>query len=283
MNNSKWLPYYLIAPSALFMALFFLYPFLQIFAEAFLNSNGEVSLGNFSQVINDFNFMPALKNTLLLTAVVVPVQLVMAIGMALMVSKMNKGRDNILYIWTIPLGISDLAAGIIWLAILEQFGFLNSFLHAVSLIDGPAAWLNYQHPIALFFAVAVAEIWRGTAILLVILVSGLGLIPKEYEEAGKIFGANYWQRLWKITLPLLRPSIQSALILRTLLALEVFAVVMMLGGTDMPVLMSETFNWQFSYRDTGAASAYAVLIMAVSVLITGFYVKVLNVPKEARG
>lgn len=282
MNNSKWLPYWLIAPSALFMALFFLYPFLQIFSEAFIDNQGDVSLGNFSQIINDFNFMPALKNTLLLTAVVVPVQLVMAIGMALMVGKMNKGRDNVLYIWTIPLGISDLAAGIIWLAILEQFGFLNSFLHAFSLIDGPTSWLNYQNAFALFCAVAVAEIWRGTAILLVILVSGLGLIPKEYDEAGQIFGANYWQRLWKITLPLLRPSIQSALILRTLLALEVFAVVMILGGADMPVLMSETFNWQFSYRDTGSASAYAVLIMAISVLITGFYIKVLNVPKEAR-
>lgn len=283
MNTNRWLPYYLIAPSAAFMALFFLYPFLQIFTEAFVDTDGAVSMGNFSQIINDFNFMPAVKNTLMLTVVVVPVQLAMAIGMALMVGRMNKGRESVLYIWTIPLGISDLAAGIIWLAILEQFGFLNSFLHAVNLIDGPASWLNYQNAVALFLAVAVAEIWRGTAIMLVILVSGLGLVPKEYDEAGQIFGANYWQRLWKITLPLLRPSIQSALILRTLLALEVFAVVMILGGADMPVLMSETFNWQFVYRDTGAASAYAVLIMLISVLITGFYIKVLNVPKEARG
>lgn len=81
---------------------------------------------------------------------------------------------------------------------------------------------------------------------------------------------------------MLRPSIQSALILRTLLALEVFAVVMMLGGSDMPVLMSETFDWQFLYQQTGAASAYAVLIMLISVVITGCYLKFLNVPKEAR-
>ena len=150
------------------------------------------------------------------------------------------------------------------------------------MIDAPASWLNYQNAFALFLAVVVAEIWRGTAIVLVILVSGMGLIPKEYDEAGQVFGASYWQRLWKITLPMLRPSIQSALILRTLLALEVFAVVMMLGGCDMPVLMSETFDWQFLYQQTGAAAAYAVLIMLISVVITGFYIKFLNVPKEAR-
>ena len=282
MKHDRWLPYYLIAPSLLFMGAFFLYPFIQIFAEAFTSSDSNVGLANFTRIYQDFNFWPSLKNTLLLTGVVVPLQLVLAIGMALMVTRMNKGRDSILYIWTIPLGISDLAAGIIWLAILEQFGFLNSFLSAVSVIDAPASWLNYQNAFALFLAVVVAEIWRGTAIVLVILVSGMGLIPKEYDEAGQVFGASYWQRLWKITLPMLRPSIQSALILRTLLALEVFAVVMMLGGSDMPVLMSETFDWQFLYQQTGAAAAYAVLIMLISVVITGFYIKLLNVPKEAR-
>ena len=71
----------------------------------------------------------------------------------------------------------------------------------------------------------LAEIWRATAIMMVILVSGMGLIPKEYYEAGEVFGANGWQRFIKITLPMLRPSLQSALILRTLAAFEVFAVV----------------------------------------------------------
>ncbi|KJZ08062.1 ABC transporter permease [Halomonas sp. S2151] len=283
MRRGRLLPYYLIAPSMLFMAALFLYPFVQIFAEAFTEKDGAIGLGNFSVIFHDFNFLPSLNNTLLLGAIVIPVQLVMAIAMALMVTRMNRGRSGALYIWTIPLGISDLAAGIIWLAILEQFGFFNSLLQAIGLIDAPIAWLTYQNPFALFIAVVIAEIWRGTAIMLIILVSGIGLIPKEYDEAGQIFGASYWQRLWKITLPMLRPSLQSALILRTLLAVEVFAVVMMLGGSDLPVLMSETFDWQFLYQQTGAASAYAVIIMLISVAATLVYLKLLSVPKEARG
>ena len=129
----------------------------------------------------------------------------------------------------------------------------------------------------------IAELWRATAIVLVILVAGVGLIPKEYAEAAEVFGANAWQRFYKITLPLLRPSLQTALILRTLLVFEVFAVVIVLGGIDLPVLMGETFKWQFEYRDAGVASAYAVLILGISVVFTLFYLWALKVPEEAQG
>ncbi|TBR38428.1 sugar ABC transporter permease [Marinomonas agarivorans] len=280
--SKKAYPYVLIMPSVLFLLAFFVYPFLQVFAQAFTHSEGGLTIAHFETIFYDFNFLPSLKNTLLLALVVVPAQLCLAIGMALMISKMEKGRDTVLYVWTIPLGISDLAAGIIWLGLLDQNGFINSFLFHVGIIDEAQSWLNYQNPWAIFAAIVFAEIWRATAILLVILVSGIGLIPKEYYEAAEIFGANAWVRLWKVTLPLLRPSLQTALILRTLLAFEVFAVVMILGGSNMPVLMGEAYNWAFSYRDAGAAAAYAVVILVLSLLFTLFYLRVLRVPKEAQ-
>ena len=96
-----------------------------------------------------------------------------------------------------------------------------------------------------FVAIMLAEIWRATAIMLVILVAGIGLIPKEYYEAAEVFGASPWKRFLRITLPLLRPSLSTALVLRVILAFEVFAVVQALGGTLFPVLMGETFNYQF--------------------------------------
>lgn len=283
MNRDVWLPYLLLAPSALFLLIFFVYPFIDVFFLAFQNSAGQWSWENFQIMGEDFNFNPALKNTLLLALAVVPLQVSFALAMAMAISKLNRGRDLILYIWTIPLGISDLAAGIIWLAILEQYGFFNSLLFNLGLVEQPEGWLTYQHPVALFFAVVVAELWRATAIVLVILVAGVGLIPKEYAEAGEVFGANAWQRFYKITLPLLRPSLQTALILRTLLAFEVFAVVLVLGGIDLPVLMGETFRWQFEYREAGVASAYAVLILAISIVFTLIYLWALRVPEEAQG
>lgn len=132
----------------------------------------------------------------------------------------------------------------------------------------------------LFAAVVVAEVWRATAIVLVILVAGMGLIPKEYYEAAEIFGAGPWKRFVKVTLPLLKPSLQTALILRTILAFEVFAVVIALAGINMPVLMSETYNWQFMLQDRNVAAAYAMVILAISIAFTLVFLFTLRVRPE---
>ena len=126
----------------------------------------------------------------------------------------------------------------------------------------------------------LAELWRATAIVLVILIAGLQLIPKEFAEAAEIFGAKPWTRFTRITLPLLKPSLQSALILRTVLAFEVFAVVYALGGRNFPVLAGEAYVWQNDNQNYGVAAAYAVLIMAISLAATAVYLRVLRTHPE---
>ena len=276
----KALPYLLMLPAAVFLLVFFVYPFAQIAWLAVSGPEG-FSLRPLTTMATHWKFQSALGWTLLLAAVAVPIQLVIALSMASLVTKMERGRSTFLYIFSIPLGLSDLAAGIVWLAIFEQSGFLNSMLYGLGVIDRPILFLGYQNIWVIFIAVVLAEVWRATAIVMVILVSGMGLIPKEYYEAGEVFGATAWQRFIKITLPLLRPSLQSALILRTLAAFEVFAVVLALGGTTLPVLMGETFQWQFALQDRNVASAYALVILAISVLATVFFLRVLRVPKGA--
>ena len=278
--NARLLPYVLILPVTLFLCVFFLYPFVLVAQQAFSTNSG-LSMDNFRDVTSHWKFPISLKNTLLLAAIVVPIQLALALLMATMVNKMEKGRDLVLYVWTIPLGISDLAAGIIWLAIFEQSGFLNSMMSGLGLIDNPISLLSYQNPWIVFVAIALAEIWRATAIMLVILVAGIGLIPKEYYEAAEVFGASPWKRFVKITLPLLRPSLQTALVLRVILAFEVFAVVQALGGTLFPVLMGETYAYQFELLNGGAAAAIALIILAISIVFTLIILRILRVPKGA--
>ena len=134
----------------------------------------------------------------------------------------------------------------------------------------------------IFLAIALAEIWRATAIMLVILVAGMGLIPKEYYEAAEVFGASPWQKMWRVTLPLLRPSLQTALILRVILAFEVFAVVAALSGTSFPVLMGMTYKYQFDLQDGNVAAALALVILAISIVFTLLILRVLRVPKGAQ-
>jgi len=269
------LPYLLIAPAILFLTLLFLVPLVQTIALSF-TTGGAWSLGNYARMTGDLNFGVAIRNTFMLVIAVIPLQVALALGMGLMLQKLARGRDIVLWIWTIPLGVSDLAAGLVWLAILQNTGYLNSALFKLGLIAGQTAWLNAETPVTLFIGIVLAEMWRATAIVLVILVAGLQLIPKEFGEAADIFGATPWVKFRRITLPLLKPSLQSALILRTVLAFEVFAVVYALGGRNFPVLTGEAFVWQNENQNYGVAAAYAVLIMAVSLAATFIYLKALR-------
>ncbi len=276
----KALPYLLLLPATLFLLVFFVYPFVQIAFLAFSGPQG-FTLDYFSKMAGNWKFWPTFWNTILLAAIVVPLQLVMALSMASVVARLKTGRNTILYIFTIPLGLSDLAAGIIWLAIFEQSGFLNSMLVGLGLTERPILFLGYQNLWIIFIAVILAELWRATAIVMVILVSGMGLIPKEYYEAAEVFGAGPWKRFVKVTLPMLRPSLQTALILRTIAAFEVFAVVAALGGTTLPVLVGQTYDWQFNLRDPNIAAAMAMVILAISIGATLVFLRALRTPKGA--
>lgn len=279
--DRRLLPYLLLAPATLFLCVFFLYPFVLVAVQAFTGDTG-VTLDHFQTMFGHWKFGTTFSNTMLLAATVVPIQLVLALAMASVVTKVNRGRDIVLYVLTIPLGISDLAAGLIWLSIFDQSGFLNSMLSGLGVIEHPVMFLGYQNKGIIFLAVVLAEIWRATAIMLVILVAGMSLIPKEYYEAAEVFGASGWQRFIRVTLPMLRPSLQTALILRTILAFEVFAVVAALAGTNLPVLMGEVYAWQFDLQDTHVAAAMALVILGISIGFTLFYLRVLSVPRGAQ-
>ena len=277
MMRARYIPYLLIAPSLGFLTVLFFVPLVQTIALAF-QASGIWSTENFARMAADLNFTDAVVDTFGIVVIVVPLQLLLALAMAMMLQHLRSGRDIVLWIWSIPLGISDLAAGLVWLAILTDKGYLNTVLVKLGVLSGPQSWLTYETPLTLFAAIVVAELWRATAIVLVILVAGVQLIPKEYGEAADVFGATPWQRFTRVTLPLLRPSIQTALILRTVLALEMFAVVLSIGGRNFPVLVSEAFNWQYNQQDYGVAAAYAVIVMGVSLAATLVYLRVLRTP-----
>jgi multiple sugar transport system permease protein len=281
MTQSRWLPYALIAPAVIFLLALFVAPLVQTILLSFQDGTS-LSLANYQRMATDLNFIPALRNTFALVIVIIPVQLALAIAMGMMVQKLTRGRELVMWIWTIPLAVSDLAAGLVWLAILQNSGYLNTALYELGLLSGPTSWLNSETPLTLFAGIAIAETWRATAIVLIILVAGMQLIPKEYAEAADIFGATPWVKLRKITLPLLKPSIQSALILRTVLAFEVFAVVYALGGRNFPVIVGEAFVWQHENQNYGVAAAYAVFVMAISLAATVVYLVALREKPEAK-
>ena len=116
----------------------------------------------------------------------------------------------------------------------------------------------------------------ATSLVLVIVVAGLQGIPRDYEEAAAVFGASPWQRLWRVILPLLRPSLQVALILRTILAFQTFAVARALTGENFPVLVGETYRWYVTLQDPGVAAALALVVLVLSMITSVIYLRTLR-------
>lgn len=279
-RTQQLIPYLLLLPATIFLLIFFAYPMLAAFALAFRGEDGGFTLEHFQAMVRDTAFTPALRTTLLLIVIIVPVQFALALLMALLVQARLRFSGLFLYIYAIPLGISELAAGIVWFALFTDRGYLNTVLTGLGLIDKPYLFLSYQNTTWLLAAVVIAEAWRATSIIMVILVAGLQSIPQEYLEAADVFGATLWDKVWRVILPLLRPSLQVALILRTILAFQVFAVAIAVAGRGITLLAAEAYRWYDSYRNPNVAAAFAALILLLSIASTVAYLWGLRTPEE---
>lgn len=274
------LPLGLLAPTIVFLTLLIVLPIAQAVVLSLEAPGGALGLAHYRRMVGDVAFADAWRNTLLLLVAIVPLQLVLALVMALLIHSRFPGHGVFLYVYAIPLAISDLAAGIVWLSVFTERGYLNVILARLGILGEPFQFLSYQRLESVFAAVVVAEVWRATAIVMVILLAGLQLIPRDYIEAADVFGASRLKRTLYVVLPLLRPSLQSALIIRTIFAFQTFAVVLALAGQQLPVLAMESFRWYVDVRNPPVAAAYATLILGLTILATVFYFRLLRV-KEA--
>jgi multiple sugar transport system permease protein len=275
-----FVPYLLMAPAMLFLAYFLFWPALGAFGVAFQTAAGTWTPANFQALVRDTDFGLALRNTFLLLVIVIPLELTIALGMAVLAQSRLRGRGFFLYVWSFPLAISDLAAGLVWLSIFTSHGYLNSVLQDLHLIQHPIGFLNYDNLLGLVLAVVVAETWRSISLVMVVIMSGIQAIPAELGEAASILGASAWKRFTQVTLPLLKPTLQVGLMLRTTAAFQVFAVVLALTGSGLPVLATKTASWAYGARNYQMAAAYAVLLLILSSLATVAYLTVLRTPRE---
>lgn len=277
-----WAPYVLLIPSLAFLAIFFVAPMLQAFGLAFQDPGGGLGLDSVRRMLGDSSFRNALFTTVALVVLVIPIQFALAMSMALIINARLKGQGMWLYIYALPLGISELAAGIVWVSIFTQSGWLNSILIGLGIVDRPITWQSAETPWLLIGLVVIAEAWRATSIIMIILVAGLQSIPREFLEAADVYGATTWQKVRRVVLPMLRPSLQVALILRTILAFQVFATVIALAGSGLDVLAGEAQRWATDIDNDNVAAAYAGLILLLSLVSAGLFIILLPTREEHR-
>ena len=279
-RTGRLLPITLLLPSMTFLAVLIVIPMIQAILLAFATDDGGVSLENFQRMLSDASFSDAWRNTFLLLLLIVPLQVALALAIALLVNSRFRGHRWFFLIYTLPLAVSDLAAGLLWLAAFTDRGYLNSALQSTGVISEPVLWLSFDNFAGLVTAIVMAETWRTTAMVLLILVAGLELIPRNYLETAELFGASRFQRTVHVLIPLLRPSLQSALIIRTIFAFQTFAVVFALAGRNLPILAGEAYTWYATNQDEHLAAAYAVVILGLSLIAIAVYLRLLR-PREA--
>jgi multiple sugar transport system permease protein len=282
-RRRRWevLPYWLILPTVAYLGVFFVWPMIQGFGLALRDEDGW-TFSAVDTMVHDADFSKAMSFTFILIVVIVPIQFVLAFGMALLLNARLRGAGFFLYVFLLPLAVSDLAAGIAWSSIFTERGYLNTIIEGVGLREQSFIWLDPTNKWQQAGVVAVAEIWRSTTFMMIILFAGLQAIPRDYVEAAEVFGAGFFQRVRHVIMPMLKPSIQVALLLRLIFAFEVFAVVIALTGTGATVLAAEAYEWQATNQNEHVAAAYSVVILALSLAAAAVVLIVLRTPKERR-
>jgi len=225
------------------------------------------SLDSYKLVVQDYQFASAFTNTLIITFTSVSLELVLGLMVAMMMARPFRGRGIFRAIILLPLGIPVVVAASNMRYIFLSSGYLNEALIDLNLIGQPIDWL--ADPLALF-TVAISDMWKVTPLVMLILLAGLESIPTELYEAAQVDGASIWKRFRYITLPLLRPAITSAVVIRGIDAFRIFAHPMGLGvGRTVPVLSTfGYYEYQRVYYTTSAATSTILLVMIlVAVLL----------------
>jgi multiple sugar transport system permease protein len=242
-----------------------------------------VGLGNYAEIIRDRTFWETLGRTFHFTILSVGLEMVLGIAIAQLIHARPWGWKFLRFSLIIPWAVPTIVNGAMWRWIYSgDFGALNGVLMQLGLIKHYVPWLTL--PNLAMNLVVLADVWHMMPLVALILQAALTTLPEELEEAAAVDGAGGWQRFWSIRLPLLRPAILVALIVRTVDAFRVFdiAYIITYGG---PAFRTVTITFltylnSFSYGKQGIGAALSFLISFFSLGMAVLFIRLLYRPEE---
>ena len=280
----------LVAPSLVVILGVTLWPILSTFYLSFLDAptglnqaRTFIGLGNYITMLKDPAFWQTIQRTLYFTAVSVSLELVLGLAIAQLIHSHPWGWKFLRFSLIIPWAVPTIVNGAMWRWIYSaDFGALNGILMQLGLIKHYIPWLT--QPDTAMNLVILADLWHTVPFVALILQSALATLPEELNEAAAVDGANAFQRFWQIRLPLLRPAILVALIVRTVEAFRVFDIVYIItsgGPASRTITITYlTYLNSFSYGKQGTGAALSFLISIFIVIMAIFYIRFLYRPEE---
>ncbi|QJP14141.1 sugar ABC transporter permease [Starkeya sp. ORNL1] len=275
-------PYMLIAPIVLLLAAITVYPtfkavYLAMTDASLLRLQRAAFIGflNFKRMLSDQVFLDGLWRTLRWDLAVVSLELAVALPIALFLNLNFRGRGFVRAAMMVPYITPPAVVGLMFLYMFDgNFGVVNDLLVRAGMLDRSIAWMS--SPMASFWIVVAAMVWYGTPLMALILLAALQTIPAELYEAAQVDGASRWSQFLNITIPHILPTILFLVLLRMIwMSNHIDMIFVMTGGgpgfsnhTEAVYSFMLTNQFQIGY-----ASAIAVVLAAMLMFVSAFYVR----------
>ncbi|HEU4643183.1 MAG TPA: sugar ABC transporter permease [Gemmatimonadaceae bacterium] len=245
-----------------------------------------VGVRNYAAIAGDARFWSALAHTALFCAVTVTAELVLGLAVALVMHRAARGRGILRAALLVPWAIPTVVAGLLWRFMFDgRASIANALLVESGLARQPVTWL--VHAATAWVPVMLADIWKTTPFVALLLLAGLQGIDPALYDAAAVDGAGWWRRLRLITIPLLRPAILVALIFRTLDAFRVFDLVYVLTGggpgTSTEPVALYTFDTLLQNLEFGYGAALSVVVFAITFGLALLYMRALGERADGAG
>jgi multiple sugar transport system permease protein len=270
------LAWMLCAPAVAVMALVAIYPVVyaiwlsfQRYDLRFPQDKTWIGIDNYTTILSSTDlWWQAFGITVLITVVSVAIELVLGMAIAIVMHRAIFGRGIIRTAVLVPYGVVTVAAAFSW-----QYAWTPGTGYLAGLLSSTAAPLTHQwQAIAI---IILAEVWKTTPFMALLLLAGLSLVPEELLRAAKVDGATAWQRFWRVMVPVMKPAILVALLFRTLDAFRIFDNIYVLtqGSQNTRSVSILNYDQLFTALNLGVGSAMSVLIFLATALIAFGYIK----------
>jgi len=289
MNNNykyKINTWIMITPWIVVMFVFWLYPFLSALYISFNSYNSLtgvhqfIGMANYIKILNDTKFWQVLLNTVIFTIGTVPVTTALALFFAVLInSKLTKFQNFYRSVFFLPSVTSMVVIALIFSNIYSQDGYLNRLLSLLNLPFPKLGWL--MEPSTSLLSIMAMDIWMATGYYMVLILAGLQTIPNDIYEAADLSGATAWQKFWKITIYMLKPTLLFVIIINTIKSFQVFLeiYVMTQGGplgkttTLVYMIFDNAFN---KFDQMGYAAAIGFIVFGILMIFSLVQMKILK-------
>jgi multiple sugar transport system permease protein len=284
-RSDRRLGYLLVAPVLILLLAVTAYPLVYNIWNSFHFDNLSygnlphkwVGAQNYTAMFKSSQWVSALERTVIFTVVTIVLDVVIALGLALMMHRKFRGRGFLRAAVLVPWAVPTVVSAMLWKTMFDpRSGFVDYFLAAFHPAWASLSWLGASVDRS-WIAIFVADSWKNIPFVAIILLAGLQVIPNDVYEAARIDGASWWQSFRRVTLPMLRPALSVALIFRTLQALLVFDVIyIMTGGgpgNSTQTLSFLSFQTFITSTDFGEGGAMSLMLVVLALAVSFVYVR----------